>query len=329
MSIKNKKGGKMIRYDYYIEDTLKQTRKKFQWIDIVMVLITILLFVFFGMQTAQYVHYKNKEEQKIAMEQNEINQGSQTNNTTKEEGAENAEGENQNQQMSNNEIKNMLPLNKEQIEKVNNIYNTGEGKTAYLTFDDGPSQTVTPLILDLLKQEKIQATFFTLGIRVEQYPELVKRAWNEGHYIANHGYSHRYKDIYCSIETVLEEYNQTEKAIQWALRNDNYHSRLFRFPGGSIGGTYHELKQQAVDYLEQNGIAHINWNTLTNDAIGTPTKESILANLEKTMQDKTNVVILMHDAGDKILTYETLPDVIQLLKDKGYQFKSFKEIMSQ
>jgi peptidoglycan/xylan/chitin deacetylase (PgdA/CDA1 family) len=117
--------------------------------------------------------------------------------------------------------------------RLANIYHTGE-KTAYLTFDDGPSKTVTPLILDLLKQENIKATFFVLGSRVELNPTIVKREYEEGHFIANHGYSHIYANIYTSVDTVLEEYNKTQQAIQNALGTE-YNGHLFRFPGGSTG----------------------------------------------------------------------------------------------
>jgi len=65
-----------------------------------------------------------------------------------------------------------------------------------LTFDDGPTTSVTPKILDILKEENVKATFFVIGKSAEEHPEIVKRAYDEGHYIANHGYSHNYKSIY-------------------------------------------------------------------------------------------------------------------------------------
>ena len=105
------------------------------------------------------------------------------------------------------------------LNTVKNIYSAKEEKEVYLTFDDGPSTTVTPLILDVLKANNIKATFFVLGSRVELNPELTKRAYEEGHYIANHGYSHVYKNIYSSKEEVLNEYNKTEQAIKQALNN--------------------------------------------------------------------------------------------------------------
>ena len=72
--------------------------------------------------------------------------------------------------------------------EITDIYYSDE-KVAYLTFDDGPSKNITPQILDILKQENIPATFFVLGSRVELNPDVLKREYEEGHYIANHGYS--------------------------------------------------------------------------------------------------------------------------------------------
>lgn len=126
--------------------------------------------------------------------------------------------------------RNKLALTQEQIDKIDNIYSSSEQKRVFLSFDDGPSKTVTPLILDLLKQENIKATFFVLGNRVEQNPEILKRIYEEGHYIANHGYSHKYSSIYTSIQSVLDEYNKTEQCIKTALNNEEYNSRVFRFP---------------------------------------------------------------------------------------------------
>ena len=75
------------------------------------------------------------------------------------------------------------------MNQINNTYENKE-KIAYLTFDDGPTTIATPTILDILKEEKVKATFFVIGKSVNKNPEIVKRAYNEGHYIANHGYDH-------------------------------------------------------------------------------------------------------------------------------------------
>lgn len=212
------------------------------------------------------------------------------------------------------------------VKKVDNIYNGEEGKRVFLTFDDGPSKSVTPHILELLKFHNIKATFFVLGSRVKLNPDIVKREYDEGHYIANHGYSHKYSSIYAKPENVIEEYNKTEAEIRKALNNQNYSSHLFRFPGGSIGGEYNKIKKSAKKQLKEKQIAYLDWNALTSDAAGANTKEKILKNMKKTVGNYQNVVLLMHDAPDKKLTYETLEDVITYLTEKGYSFKNFNNI---
>lgn len=172
-------------------------------------------------------------------------------------------------------------------ERIKNIYvSNDEEKVAYLTFDDGPSSSITPQILEILRNENIKATFFVLGSRVDLYPEIVKQEYDEGHYIANHGDSHNYKSIYSSTQAVLDEYNKTEEKIKSALGNENYSSHLFRFPGGSEGGKYKIIKNDAKGLLEENNIAYINWNCLTNDSVGKPTYESLIKDFKLTQNRK-------------------------------------------
>lgn len=115
---------------------------------------------------------------------------------------------------------------------LKNIYHS-ESKRAFLTFDDGPSIN-TKCILDILKENNIKATFFVLGRQVEEFPETTNRIYNEGHYIANHGYSHQYSNIYQSQEHILNEYNQCNQIVANTIGVAEYNSHLFRFPGGSI-----------------------------------------------------------------------------------------------
>ena len=211
-------------------------------------------------------------------------------------------------------------------ENIKNIYHTDK-KVAYLTFDDGPSNN-THQILDILKQNNIKATFFVLGSQVEIFPETTNRIYNEGHYIANHGYSHKYSSIYQSPEQVLNEFNQCNQIVAKTINVPEYNSHLFRFPGGSVGGKYAELKKQAVTLLEQNDILHIDWNSLTGDSEKVnPTEEYLMDNLQKTTEGKNSLVILMHDAQAKKITAETLTKVIEYLQQQGYSFESFYDII--
>lgn len=215
--------------------------------------------------------------------------------------------------------------NLEGQQQIKNIYYSDE-KQVYLTFDDGPSRDVTPQVLDILKQYDVKATFFVLGARVDLYPQTLKRIYDEGHYIANHGYSHEYKMIYQSKDTVFQEYVECENAIKSALQNDDYNSYLFRFPGGSSGGKYSKVKAEARDFLNSYAIAYTNWNCLTGDAEGKETKEECIAEFIETKSNQNSLIVLMHDANDKQHTVESLPDIIQYLKNEGYVFKTFYEI---
>ncbi len=217
-------------------------------------------------------------------------------------------------------------LTQEGKENLENIYHA-ETKRAFLTFDDGPS-TVTPTILDILKQEKVKATFFVLGTGVKAMPETTKRIYEEGHYIANHGYSHSYSAIYSSPQAVLEEFNQCNEAVRNAIGIPEYHSHLFRFPGGLPGGKYAEIKRQANELLLQNDILHVDWNALTGDAeTANPTIEFERQRIEETVANKSSVVILMHDAEAKKVTAEALPQIISWLRENGYEFKNFYDII--
>lgn len=219
-------------------------------------------------------------------------------------------------------------LTEEQKQNILHIYNSEDGqKRVFLTFDDGPSKAVTPFILDKLKQYNVKATFFVLGQNVQYNPDLIVREYNEGHYIANHGSTHQYSQIYSSIENVLSEYNYTEQAIRNALNNQLYKSKVFRFPGGSIGGKYNSIKQDAKQYLQDNGIVHLDWNALSEDAAGSYTKEQLLQNTIDTIADHDSVVILMHDASDKILTYEMLEDLIKYLQERNYIFCNMYDLL--
>lgn len=209
---------------------------------------------------------------------------------------------------------------------IENIYRS-ETKRVFLTFDDGPSKGVTIPILDILKREKIKATFFVLGSRVELNPDIVKRAYKEGHFIASHGYSHIYSQIYASPQSVLDEYNKSLEIIRNAIGEQEYNPHLFRYPGGFTGGKYFKIKQEAEVLLEQNGILHVDWNSLTADSAGNETIEEFVAELEKTVPKYNSVVVLMHDAGNKIITAEALPQIISYFRERGFEFENFYSII--
>ena len=277
---------------------------------------------------------ENGSEEGSAKSEQDSSEGENQENTTSDN-TDNDNKSNNSGTLDSNEASNDVSTNdtpkvteeqKEFIDKISNIYNGEEGKRVFLTFDDGPTNVVTPSILDTLNKYNVKATFFVLGTNAKKYPELVKREYEEGHYIANHGYSHKYSKIYKSVDTVLEEYNQTEQLIRDAIGISDYSSNLFRFPGGSKGGPYEEIKKEARKKLKSEGIAYLDWSALTYDAAGADTTDEILCNLKETINGWNNVVILMHDAADKKITADSLDDVIEYLQSEGYAFKNIYDL---
>ncbi|MDR0979029.1 MAG: polysaccharide deacetylase [Lachnospiraceae bacterium] len=209
---------------------------------------------------------------------------------------------------------------------IKNIY-TSDYKRVFMTFDDGPSANNTPQILDILAKNDIKASFFVLGSRVEQNPSVVKRAFKEGHFIANHGYSHVYNNIYATYENLLYEYNITESIVRNAINEPSYKSVIFRFPGGSSGGIYNSQKKLYKNDLLVQEIMYVDWNSLSQDSTGKYTIEEMMQNIINTSNGKNSVVLLLHDAADKELTVQMLQQIIDYFKNDGYVFQNFYDVL--
>lgn len=311
----------MVNYYGYEEVSLTVMKKlnKKKVFGLLLIILFIVLMIFLYVFNIHKKMLKVKEENEYSNIENSsiINESEVGNQNTI------------NEQLEAENTTNMAKLPKlTQVgrENINNIYNTNE-KIAYITFDDGPSQNITPQILNILEQYKIKATFFVLGRNVARYPNLVKQEYETGHYIANHGYSHEYDFIYTSAQTVLDEYTKTEQLIRTVIGQETYCSHLFRFPGGSGGKKYRNVKTEAKQLLSDNDILYIDWNSLTNDSVGKPTAESIMNDLISTVGTKNSVVILMHDAATKQLTADMLPQVLNYLIEQGYTFKTFYDVI--
>ncbi len=200
-------------------------------------------------------------------------------------------------------------------------------KKAYLTFDDGPNYSVTSDVLDILRRYNVKATFFMVGTLMEQNQGAARRVFEEGHLIANHSYSHKYSELYASVDAFMNQINHSQEIIYKITNNKNY-PKICRFPGGGYNsGTYGEIKQECKVKLEENNYRFCDWNALTGDAESTnPTANSIISRLKKTVGEKEDVVILMHDAPAKGVTAKTLPDVLDYLIECGYQFDTLDKI---
>lgn len=202
-----------------------------------------------------------------------------------------------------------------------------EEKIAYLTFDDGPTLKATGKILDILKTEDVKATFFVIGKHVKEHPELVNRAYEEGHYLANHGYNHNNSTLYKSADSFISEIKDTDNEIGKAIGIENYCSHVFRFPNGYMSSHYKAKKKQATKLLSEMNYTYIDWNCLNNDSIKKYSNSQLLKNLKKSAKNKGTLVILMHDTSDVNDTPSVLKDSINYLKEQGYEFRNFYDLL--
>ena len=189
-------------------------------------------------------------------------------------------------------------------------------KCVYLTFDDGPSDRVTPKILDVLKEENVKATFFIVGKMAERRRYLIEREFAEGHTVAVHSYSHVYSDIYSSEEKLLEDIDRCNQLIKDITGE---YSSVYRFPGGSFC-----IKKELIDAVTMHGMRYVDWNASMRDAeLIDPVPDDLVKAAINTPANRDHIVMLAHDTTDKTVTAQALKSVIRYYKKKGYVFAAF------
>jgi peptidoglycan/xylan/chitin deacetylase (PgdA/CDA1 family) len=181
-----------------------------------------------------------------------------------------------------------------------------------LTFDDGPNPDATPFILDALKARGVRATFFVLGRHAEQWPDLVRRAADEGHAIGNHGYFHR-KLHFKSPGYVRRDLELGSRAIEQAA---NVRPRLFRAP--------HGFRSPWVTAIARSlGQRTVGWSLGVWDS----DRPGVDAIADRTVTGaRPGSILLLHDGdgydprGDRTQTAHAVPIIIDRLLANGYRF---------
>lgn len=181
----------------------------------------------------------------------------------------------------------------------------------YLTFDDGPSGNTTA-ILDILARYQVHGTFFVVGKEGEAYKPLYRRIVEEGHTIGMHSYSHKYSEIYASVDAYAQDLTRLQEYI---YKTTGTWSRICRFPGGSSNTVSRVDMEELIAYLNEQDIDYFDWNVSSLDATGRKLSvEEIVGNVLNNIEEYSTAVVLMHDADDKITTVEALPIIIEALQ---------------
>lgn len=195
-----------------------------------------------------------------------------------------------------------------------------QGRLAYLTFDDGPSENTTE-ILRILQEHGVKATFFIVGnqVRDEQGKEWLRQIAAEGHTLAIHSYSHDYERIYASTEAFLDDFYQAYSLVEEVTGQQ---PRFFRFPGGSINAYNTGVYQQIIAEMGRRGFTYFDWNVSAQDAARDPVSSSkILVGVLQDAQKKDRAVVLMHDSKGKETTVAALAEMIEGMAAQGYEFR--------
>ncbi|MGN0170163.1 MAG: polysaccharide deacetylase family protein [Lachnospiraceae bacterium] len=213
-----------------------------------------------------------------------------------------------------------LPVDEDEIRNYNtdsdNQVVDKDSRKVYLTFDDGPSDN-TDEILDILKEYGIKATFFVVGKTDENSRQMYKRIVEEGHTIALHSYSHKYSEIYSSVEKFKNDLDKLNKLIREETGVNTY---FLRFPGGSSNQVSDVDMKEFIKMATEEGYTYFDWNVVSGDATsGSYTAKDLVNNVVTGVENYQESIVLMHDASDKDSTVEALPKMIEKLKSEGYQ----------
>lgn len=215
--------------------------------------------------------------------------------------------------------------NKSEIERKVIVNSVEKAGVIYLTFDDGPSTTITPHILDILKEKGVHATFFILNYS-DGMEYLVKREIDEGNAVGIHGYSHDYSVAYASADACYDNI----KKLQDKIANSTGKTvKIVRFPGGSsntISKNYCEgVMTQITQRILAEGFRYYDWNVASGDTDGVKTKEGVYNNVTAGLQHGRNNIVLMHDFSGNNKTLEALPEIIDFGLENGYVFDVITE----
>jgi len=194
---------------------------------------------------------------------------------------------------------------------INPVYKImTDEKVVALTFDDGPSETRTPALLDLLSKYNVKATFFMLGKNIEKYPDIAHAVYNQGHLIGNHSYNHP-RLIFKSLSFVREQIKKTDLLIESLGQKDviyflpPYSSKYIILPlvlqslnKELVTGTYDPPSEYNSPYNAKNVANEVIENT------------------------EPGSIIYLHDGKDSVKQQfiESAKLIIIGLKEKGYKF---------
>ena len=209
--------------------------------------------------------------------------------------------------------------NKASIKRTVIVSERNKKGTIYLTFDDGPKRGTTDVILDILKEEGVKATFFVTNSGPD---DLIKRAYDEGHTIGLHSASHSYSLVYSSVDSYFHDLDIVSNRVKNITGEE---SKIIRFIGGSSNTVSRKFCEGIMSNLTgevlKRGYRYYDWNVSAGDAeAGGHTASEIADNVIKSLSKNRVNMVLMHDI--KTYTRDALRTIIRYGKENGYTFEN-------
>ena len=205
----------------------------------------------------------------------------------------------------------------------------GATKKLVISFDDGPDPRWTPKILDILKAKHAPAVFFVVGEEANQYPDILKREYAEGHEIGNHTFTHPEFDQISKTE-LKWQLNLTQRLIESTV---GVKSILFRPPYGIDHQPEYAAEVSQLPFAQDMGYLIVgqrvdpdDWST-SDGKNQIPTEEIVHNVLEQA--DKGNIILFHDGGGERAHTVAALPIVIDDLRARGYQFVSVADLIGK
>ena len=192
-------------------------------------------------------------------------------------------------------------------------------KIIYLTFDDGPG-AYTARLLDILRTYHVKATFFVVKTG---YIGLVERIAAEGHTVALHTATHKFRDVYASEDAYFEDLYTIQSIVKELT---GVESKILRFPGGSsntISSFNKGIMSRLTKLVKEQGFRYFDWNVDSGDAGGATSHLQVVNNVINGIGNKQIAVVLQHDL--KGYSVEAVADIIEWGLENGYTFLPLNE----
>ncbi|MBR0427238.1 MAG: polysaccharide deacetylase family protein [Clostridia bacterium] len=219
------------------------------------------------------------------------------------------------QRKNNHEQPNLGTKNVELINKYNGMaLGNSEKKYIYLTFDLGYEAGYTAKILDALKENNVQGTFFITAHYVNTADELLKRMIDEGHIVGNHTVNHK------SMPTLSDEELKSEvmKLHSQVFEKYNYEMKYLRPPKG-------EYSERTLSLCEKLGYKTVMWSFayVDWDEKKQPSESEAM---DKIISNLHNGEIMLLHATSKT-NADVMDKMIKRVQEEGYEFIGLEEFL--